>query len=175
MIITYKLYLHHFNMIGGIARRSLSYALPGAVKGRAYVPQQVVEFDSKGDTLIYSCQWMKGASIWFPVPYSIGTWSIPAMAWAWNADLLGLGIGSAIWAPIMWAAVLPHCWHLYNLRFRVNKIWYVRGGHWKFETSGINHITSYHYTEPANITPNAGEMTEAGELMSDAKLEAEVW
>jgi hypothetical protein len=118
-------------MIARTASRLFSYALPGTVQGRVYKPSSTIEFDPKGDTLVYSCTPMAGASVFFPMPYSLGTCSIPAMGLAWYTDLLSLGLGNAIWLGAMYAAILPHCWHLYNLRFRVDKIWYVRGGYWK--------------------------------------------
>jgi hypothetical protein len=144
------------------ALRKFSYNLTGAVQGQTYIPEKVVEFDPKGDTLIYSNEHLAGASVFFPMPYSIGTWSIPAMGYAWYADVLGLGLGSSIWLPIMYGAILPHCWHLYNLRFRVDKVWFVRGGFWKLQTSGVNNVVSYAYTDSANLSILSGSIDEDG-------------
>eukprot|EP00358_Blepharisma_japonicum_P000121 CAMPEP_0202946046 /NCGR_PEP_ID=MMETSP1395-20130829/8237_1 /ASSEMBLY_ACC=CAM_ASM_000871 /TAXON_ID=5961 /ORGANISM="Blepharisma japonicum, Strain Stock R1072" /LENGTH=155 /DNA_ID=CAMNT_0049646409 /DNA_START=304 /DNA_END=771 /DNA_ORIENTATION=+ len=48
-------------------------------------------------------------------------------------------------------AVLPHCWYLYELRYNVNKIWYVRGGLWKLENVGPYRLGTHTYTELSNI------------------------
>jgi hypothetical protein len=162
-------------MILSRALRSFSFALPGVVQGTTYKPKAPVEFDGKGDALIYSCEPMDGASIFLPMPYSIGTLSIPLMGMAWYGDMLGLGLGNFMWLGAMYAAAMPHCWHLYNLRFRVDKIWYVRGGHWKFQTSGVNQMTSYTYSEPKNLTHVEGQLTSDGNLLSDVKLSADTW
>ena len=161
-------------MIRGILR-SFSYNLRGTVNGTNYMTKKPVEFDNKGDTLIYSNDKLRGASVFFPIPYSLGTWSTPLMAVAWYGDVLGLGIGSAIWMGAMYAAILPHCWYLYNLRFRIDKIWFVRGGYWKLETSGINNVTSYAYTESENLKPQSGSVNAEGTIEVDAVMNAEVW
>jgi hypothetical protein len=162
-------------MIARRVLRSFSYALSGTVEGSAYKPKTAIEFDPKGDILVYSCKPMEGASVFFPMPYSLGTLSLPVMGWAWYADVLSLGLGNAAWLAAMYAAVLPHCWHLYNLRFRLDKIWYVRGGYWKLETSGVNHVVTHSYTESAKLQTSEGTLSADGRLQSEAKLNAQVW
>ena len=77
----------------------------------------------------------------------------------------------------MYLAVMPHCFYIYNLRFTVDKIWYIRGGHWKIQNSGIQGLLSYAHTEPSNLKVSDGdtELSEDGSLQDDILLKAEEW
>ena len=68
-------------------------------------------------------------------PYSLGTWASPGLAYLWYTGVFGQ-YGAAILAP-MYMGILFHMRYLYNLRNNVDKVWYVRGGMWKFEISGF--------------------------------------
>lgn len=185
-------------------RRLFSYKLPGKIsssyetigeinlpKGyirpvEIYKPSKTINFNKEGEILVYSNDPQSQASVFFPVPWSLGTWSIPLQAFAWH---LG-AFGSFGWlAPItMYLGLLPHCWYLYELRFRAEKVWYIRGGMWKMENCGPYRLRTLTCTEPRNIEilNNNGEidllggkeldiLNENGELINDLNFKTHYW
>ena len=189
-------------MLRRVLTRGLSFKLPGTIVStdhhevaplhhydrpdEVYKPAAPIEFDSRGETLIYSADPMKNVSVFFPLPWSMGTLALPGMAYLWLNGALG---------PYSWVlplagylATLPHAWYLYNLRFHVDKIWYVRGGWWKFQNSGVHQVTTYAYTEPANVhlmsvkrnlEHHRGKFAvflgDEGQLSRNLVLQTEVW
>ena len=168
--------------------RSFSYKLPGEVvpvstssvvkcfisPAEAYKPSETLEFDRNGETLVYSSESYKKFSVFFPMPWSLGTWSAPVV--------IGLIAGGHIafsWKILagIYLSILPHCHHLYNLRFHVDKVWYVRGGLWKVQNSGVMGLVSKSITGPDNLNIVKGEsaLTEDGKLAEDITLKAETW
>lgn len=168
--------------------RCFTYKLPGEilssqpateVKGfiaasEVYKPASVIEFDSKGETLVYSTDSQKHFTVFFPMPWSIGTWSIPILVWQIIQGNLALSLPLAIG---MYAAILPHCLYLYNLRFQIDKIWYVRGGLWKIKNSGIHGLESTATTGSNNLTFIKGDtdLNEEGKLNDDLVIVAKDW
>jgi hypothetical protein len=167
--------------------RSISYTLPGtfsvpeAPKGaksfiepaQLYKPAQQIVFDDKGETLVFSAENLSKFQVFFPVPWSLGTWSVPLAIWQMSEGNLAANIWSF---AALYAAVLPHCHYLYNLRFTIDKVWYIRGGHWKLQTSGVQGVVTTVYTSPDNleISGNA-ELCDQGNLQGSIELTASSW
>jgi hypothetical protein len=166
----------------------MSYQLPGEmvsqpaaenVKGfvtpmDTYRPANPIEFNSKGECLVFTSRPQKYFSVFFPVPWSLGTWSIPVVL---SQVLAGNIAMSLPLAAGLYAAILPHCYYLYNLRFTIDRIWYVRGGYWKIENSGIQGIHTTTTMPPDNLTLAKGtaELNSEGQLDSDLNFVAEEW
>lgn len=164
--------------------RSPAFKLPGSIvssqsanspKGfisevETYQPKDQIRFDSQGSTLVYSVDYMKKVSVFFPIPWSLGTWSAPGLGWMWYNDMLG--VYNPLLAALGYAAMMPHCWYLWNLKNNINKIWLLRDGMWKVETAGVHQITANYYIKPALITllskgRNNAENPKQAELLSD--------
>jgi len=185
--------------------RRFSYKLPGKVttvgevgeaaeapKGyvrpiETYKPSQQIEFNKKGETLVYTCNVMDHIPVFLPMPYSLGTlFSITASAYAFKTGILGLYNFGLI--PLFFLASVPHLRYLYNTQYYPMNIWYVRGGLWKFEVGGFYNCNGYVYTEPNNITlltensvpePFGGKfakiLDEEGKLKRSLNFELDVW
>jgi hypothetical protein len=170
------------------ALRSFSYKLPGKVisleasenvKGfvapaKVYKPESQIEFDNKGETLVYSRNTSRPYRVFFPIPDSLGTWTVP---------IIGLAVLQGTLSPSLpllfgsYILILPHLRYLQNLSYTIDKISYVRGGAWKFETSGVQGVVRYAYTKIENLSFNtkAEEVLEEGELRATITVTAEEW
>ena len=168
--------------------RKFSYKLPGNivatetgkdVKGfvpptEIYKPVQQIEFDSKGETLVYSANPSYHYSVFFPMPWSIGTWTLPVISWELLAGNISFSLPLVIG---MYCAILPHTYYLYNLWFHIDKIWYIRGGSWKIENSGVHGVLLQTLTGTDNLSIVSGDsnLNEDGSLSSDLVINAETW
>jgi hypothetical protein len=165
----------------------MSYKLPGEfitpptpanVKGfvepaQAYKPAQQLVFDHKGETLVYESDNRPNYNVFFPIPWSLGTWSIPVGAWQVIEGNIPLNL---VTVAAAYLAIMPHCIYLYNLGYVIDKVWYIRGGHWKIQTSGIYGYIATSYTSPENIefsvTP---ALNNEGQLDSDLSIVSKIW
>ena len=167
--------------------RLFSYQLPGELVGtesntnikgfvgatEVYKPAEKIEFDVNGETLVYSINNAPKYSVFFPFPWSLGTWSIPVAVWQIIEGNLTMSVPLAVG---MYLAIMPHCYHLYNLRYHIDKIWYVRGGLWKFQNSGIQGLVSKTYTEPANLNIEGNlDLNDNGQLDQNLVLVCNEW
>jgi hypothetical protein len=172
-------------------RRAFSYVLHGkvhvpaesAVKGyvkpmTSYTPAQTVEFDAVGETLLYSVNAFRQASVLFPLPWSLGTYiGVPASLWGWWAGVLGPY--SLLMVVPAYVAVIPHLTYLHSLRKLVHKVWYVRGGRLKIETKDLTGVLCHSYIELGNVSVKgataANALTNSGRLTRDLKLNLADW
>lgn len=182
-----------------VLSRSFSFKLPGTIVSSSpssspkgfvkevdvYQPKDQLKFDSTGCTLVYSVDYMKKVSVFFPFPWSLGTWATPGLGWLWYNDVLG--VYNPLLGVLAYAALMPHCWYLWNLRSNINKIWLMRDGMWKVETAGIHQITTNYYIKPSLLTllnkskqvekdPKQAELlSDDGKLIRHVRVKAENW
>lgn len=180
-------------------RRAFSYALSGKIQYPAqsevqgfvkplakYSPAQTVEFDSIGETLIYTAEAFNSASVVFPMPWSLGTYvGAPLCMWGWWTA--ALGPYSLLLAVPAYISLMPHLMHLQSLRKHIHKAWYIRGGLIKFETKDITGISCYTYLNPGSVKVadskgnihsgdyNSTILDASGKLTKKLKLQVSDW
>lgn len=188
-------------MIFRVVRRTFAQTLPGQITSpnhvevahkdytrpeETYKPSCTIEFDSKGETLLYSCKPLMQKSVFFPLPWSLGTWAIPGIGYIWYIG--ALSPYSWVCPIVAYLAIFPHASYLYNLRFNVDKMWYVRGGMIKIQNSGVYQFRTYTYTDMDNCTlistqgppePHKGKFAvflgESGEMTRSLTFQTDVW
>lgn len=167
--------------------RCMSYQLPGEfitpqappnVKGfyetaKVYKPAQQIVFDSKGEILVYESNNRINYNVFFPIPWSFGTWSIPFGMWQVIEGNIPFNV---LTVAAGYLAIMPHCYYLYNLGYVIDKIWYIRGGHWKLETSGVYGVTATSFSSPENIDLNSEiTLNSEGQLDSNLTITSKIW
>ena len=182
------------------AFRCLSYKLPGDLtvvgagevvpKGfvkphNLYKPLQQVEYDLKGQTLLYSAPTFAGFSPFFS-PWTITKWSIPLQGLAWYLGYFG---AFGFLAPVtILLSISPHLYYLERLRTSVHKVWLVRGSNWLLETSGEHLVTKYTVTKQENVAVlnssgveerfagvYSDYLNDKGQLKTDLYLQLHCW
>lgn len=63
---------------------------------------------------------MPSVSVYFSLPWSLGTWSVPVMGYYWLTG--ALGAWSWILPVVSYFAIISHTWYLYQLRFYAEKV-----------------------------------------------------
>jgi hypothetical protein len=164
-----------YKMPGVLTPASSSSAVQGFIPTTdIYKPAGALEFNTKGEILVYSKSCKSKFNVFFPFPWAIGTYLSPYIIYR-LAECSGHPTWSMFFAAYL--GIMPHCYYLYNLRFNIDRIWYVRGGAWKIENNGIMGAETSTYMQNDNlvIKKEQEELNETGGLDSNLDLVALDW
>jgi hypothetical protein len=170
-----------------LGARCMSYTLPGILTTpevpkdvdplikpiSTYKPLQQLIFNTKFETLVYSADNLPKFKVFFPLPWSLGTWSSPVVVWQMLVGVIPVNFFSL---AALYVAFLPHLYYLNNLRYTIDKIWYIRGGHWKLELTGVSGFTTFVTCGPESLEIlNNPNLNSSESLSNDVKFNSKKW